>query len=172
MKVKSHELSLAALFSAFTLIGGFISIPIGPVPITLQTLFVLLTGFYLSPMSALMSQGVHLLLVLIMRGPQAFLSPSFGFLVAFPAAAYLSSYLKENKIIINSFLLVTIATVVLYLIGTPYMGFILNYILDKNFSLIQIIKSGVLLFIPGDLMKGAAALAVVNRLKKVSKVPL
>lgn len=35
-----------ALFVALIAIGAFMSIPVGPVSITLQTLFVMLSGFF------------------------------------------------------------------------------------------------------------------------------
>ena len=41
---KSKEISFVALFAALTAVGGFISIPFYPVPLTLQVFFVLLSG--------------------------------------------------------------------------------------------------------------------------------
>ena len=43
-KVGVKTLARTALFTALIVVGGFIRIPIGAVPITLQTLFVLLGG--------------------------------------------------------------------------------------------------------------------------------
>ena len=91
MKTTTREITLISLFSALTAIGAFISIPLGPVPITLQTLFVLLAGFLLSPRSAALSQIVYIGIGLagvpifsgFTGGLQAILKPSFGFLVGF-----------------------------------------------------------------------------------------
>ena len=44
-----HRLVLIALFAALLAVGGWISIPIGPVPITLQTMFLTLAGLTLGP---------------------------------------------------------------------------------------------------------------------------
>lgn len=44
MKIRVKEMSLVSMFTALTAVGAFITIPIGPVPITLQSLFVLLSG--------------------------------------------------------------------------------------------------------------------------------
>ena len=41
----------------------------------------------------------------------------------------------------------------LYLIGTPYMGLILNLYLGKGMSVWQIVRAGCLLYLPGDALK-------------------
>lgn len=45
----SKELTRIALSTALIAVGSFITIPLGPVPFTLQTLFVILAGLYLKP---------------------------------------------------------------------------------------------------------------------------
>lgn len=42
-----RDISHIGIFTALTAVGAFISIPIGPVPITLQSFFVLLSGIIL-----------------------------------------------------------------------------------------------------------------------------
>ncbi|HHX30124.1 MAG TPA: biotin transporter BioY, partial [Clostridiaceae bacterium] len=42
--MKTGRLTRAALMAVLTLAAGFIRIPAGPVPVTLQTLFVFMTG--------------------------------------------------------------------------------------------------------------------------------
>lgn len=42
-----RDLARIGIFTALTAIGAFISIPAGPVPITLQSFFVLLSGLML-----------------------------------------------------------------------------------------------------------------------------
>ena len=51
----------AALMSAFIAVGAFIIIPIGPVPIVLQNLFVLLAGLLLGSRWASTGVGIYLL---------------------------------------------------------------------------------------------------------------
>ncbi|NLY84989.1 MAG: biotin transporter BioY, partial [Tissierellia bacterium] len=62
MKLTIREMTLVAMFAALTSIGAFISIPIGEVPITLQTLFVLLSGLILGPKLGALSQLIYLIL--------------------------------------------------------------------------------------------------------------
>ncbi|HOK62685.1 MAG TPA: biotin transporter BioY, partial [Soehngenia sp.] len=65
MKLKSSDITKVALFTALTAIGSFISIPVGVVPITMQSLFVLLSGFLLGPFLGALSQAVYLILGLV-----------------------------------------------------------------------------------------------------------
>ncbi|MBW1753156.1 MAG: biotin transporter BioY [Deltaproteobacteria bacterium] len=51
----------ASLLAALTAAGAYLAIPIGPVPIVLQNLFILLTGLLLGSRWGLASVGVYLL---------------------------------------------------------------------------------------------------------------
>jgi biotin transport system substrate-specific component len=42
---------------------------------------------------------------------------------------------------------------VLYLVGVPYMGVILNLYLGKGLSAWSLVKSGMLIYLPGDSLK-------------------
>ncbi len=46
-KMNIRQMTLVSLFAALTAVGAFISIPLYPVPITLQNLFTLLAGMTL-----------------------------------------------------------------------------------------------------------------------------
>lgn len=162
MKISVHDLTRISLMAALSFVGGMIAIPLGPVPITLQTLFVLLSGFILTAPAAFLSQLLHMLLVLIVRGFQTVMSPSFGFLIGFMAAATLMAWLRDNQKVKTISLLAGIGTAVIHLIGTPYMAFILNVVLGNNLTVMQILMSGVILFLPGDFLKGIIAVSTVK----------
>ncbi len=51
----------ASLFAALTAVGAYIAIPVGPVPIVLQNLFVFLAGLLLGPRWGLASVAIYLL---------------------------------------------------------------------------------------------------------------
>lgn len=176
MKTKTREITLISLFSALTAIGAFISIPLGPVPITLQTLFVLLAGFLLSPRSAALSQIVYIGIGLVgvpifsgfTGGLQAVLKPSFGFLVGFVMASVIASVIsRKHPTPKGLFLAGATATICMYIIGIPYMAFILNSVMDSGFSFMAILNMGLFLFLPGDLLKLLIATYLGNRLRKV-----
>nr|WP_321303209.1 ECF transporter S component [uncultured Trichococcus sp.] len=172
MKLSTRDLTQISIFAALTFVSGFLSIPVGPVPITLQTLLVLLTGFFLRPKAAFFAQSLHLLLKLLLGGFQYLLSPSFGFVFGFVAAATLISYLvhKKEGSFLNYGLAAIAGTIVMYAIGLPYMAAILNGIMGNQFGLAEIFQMGMILFIPGDIGKALLAIILADRLKGRARV--
>lgn len=168
MKLTIRDMTRISIMAALTVVSSFISLPIGPVAVTLQTLFVLLTGLLFTPKQAFYTQIVNLLLTILMRGPQIFISPSFGFLVAFIVVSTLLAWLKENGKIKNVTYLVIVGTVISYIIGTPYMAFILNRVMRLNLSFTDVLNTGVILFLPGDALKAMLAIIVVKSVSKVT----
>lgn len=174
MKLNIKEIVLTSIFTALTAVGAFITIPIGPVPIILQSFFVLLSGMLLGPKLGALSQVLYIALALIglpifsgfSGGLQILLKPSFGFAIGFIFAAYIIGYIihgnmeLKNKAFISSIL----GSIIIYLFGLPYMYFILNIIMEQDFSFINIINMGCLLFIPGDLLKLIIANIIYKRL--------
>ena len=55
---------------------------------------------------------------------------------------------------------------VLYLIGTPYMGLILNLYLGKGMSVWQIARAGCLIYLPGDMLKIAVCAPLCLTLRR------
>ena len=175
MKLTIQDITHIGIFTALTAIGAFISIPLGPVPITLQTFFVLLAGIILGSKKAMLSQIVYLLLGLaglpifanFTGGVQAVVKPSFGFLIGCVIAAYCVGKFMENKSIttINMSLSVLMGTIIIYAAGLPYMYYILNIMLDSNLSIMKILQIGMLIFIPGDVLKAVIAVFVGKKLQ-------
>ncbi|HHV39522.1 MAG TPA: biotin transporter BioY [Tepidimicrobium sp.] len=180
MKLSIREMILISLFTALTAIGAFISIPIGDVPITLQSMFSLLAGLLLGPKLGALSQLVYVLLGLsgirifagFSGGPQTIFKPSFGFLIGFIFAALIvGKFIHDGKltglkgIVLTAFL----GTFVIYLFGISHMYIILNKMMDKAISLSATIKMGCLIFLPGDILKAILtsfiAFKVLERLK-------
>jgi len=56
-----HRLVWTALMAALIAVGAFVHFPLGPVPISLQVLFVLLAGFLLGPLAGASAVGLYLL---------------------------------------------------------------------------------------------------------------
>ena len=170
-----RDITHVGIFTALTAVGAFISIPIGPVPITLQSFFVLLSGIILGSKKAMFSQITYLLLGLIgfpifagfSGGIQTIFKPSFGFIIGYIVAAYVVGKLTERKPItpINSWVAVLAGSIAIYAFGLPYMYYILNIMLKSNLNIIKILQLGMLSFIPGDLLKAAIAVFISQKLK-------
>ena len=84
-KVNVRNLSLMALFAALTAVGAFITIPVPPVPFSLQIFFAILAGALLGSRQGAMSIVIYLLLGLCGlpvftkgAGLSYLLQPTFG----------------------------------------------------------------------------------------------
>jgi len=175
MKLSARDITQIGIFAALTAIGAFISIPVGPVPISLQTFFVLLSGIILGSRKAMLSQVVYVMLGLIglpifagfSGGFQTIFKPSFGFIIGFIIAAYVVGKISERES--NSIKYMSIAVItgslIMYVIGIPYMYYILNIILSKSLDIIQIMKLGMFMFIPGDILKAIVVVLIGKKLQ-------
>jgi biotin transport system substrate-specific component len=140
-----------------------VSLPWSPVPVTGQTLAVLLVGALLGSrrgslaVLTYIAQGLAGLPVFAggAFGMARLLGPTGGYLVGFVAAAFLVGLLAErgwDRRVLTTAAAMTLGNLVIYAVGAlwlaPFVGG-----LDKALAL------GALPFIPGDLLKiGAAAL--------------
>lgn len=162
------SLTRSALFGLLTFFCGFIRIPIGPVPVTMQTLAVSCAAIFLDPMEATMAMLVHLLLKMLLTGGGALvLMPSFGFVLGFIFSAWAGSLLfrkAPGKNLSQRLLLSLLAAGFLpYLLGLPYMAYILNTVQGLHFGGIKILQAGFLAFLPGDLAKVAMAYLITRK---------
>ena len=95
---------LILAFTLLTAIGAQISIPAIPVPFTLQTFFVLLSGAVLGARRGAASQLLYLAAgaagAPVFAGFKAsflhLVGPTGGYLLAFPVAAFLTGYVLHN----------------------------------------------------------------------------
>ena len=92
------KLAYIALFTALIVVGGFVRIPVGTIPITLQTLFVLLGASLCGKTVGVLSAVVYLIIGLIgvpvfSAGGGIFyvLQPTFGYLLGFVLAGLIIS---------------------------------------------------------------------------------
>src|SRR5699024_2650268 len=131
--MKTKEITLTAVLIALLIVCSQIVIPIGPIPITLQTLAVLMIGYFLSPKNAWLATSLYLIMGVaglpvlagFSGGFHVLLTPAFGFVIGFIPASYMQAkYLDhhsntETKHLLISALLNTVFT---YLIGLIYMA--------------------------------------------------
>jgi biotin transport system substrate-specific component len=161
--LSSRELSLVALFAALSGIGGFIRLPIPYVPLTLQSLMVMLSGLILGGRLGALSQVVYILVGLMGipvfahgGGPGYVLQPSFGYLLGFVAGAYVIGRFTEGRQRLPrlALLLVLLAGLaVIYLPGVTVLYLNLHLIQQKPFAAGTVVKIGLLAPLPGDLLK-------------------
>jgi len=168
----TRDLSLAAMFAALISIGAVIAIPmVGPVPLTLQVLFVMLAGLLLGARLAALAATGYLLIGLVApvyaggsSGVGALLGPAGGYLFGFVLGAWLVGALAERLAPQTVWGLAAVALAGLlpiYALGAAWLAW------QVHASSVQVVVwTGVLQFVPGDLAKalmaGLAARALIS----------
>ncbi len=162
----------ASLFAALTAAGAYIAIPIGPVPIVLQNLFVLLAGLALGGKWGAVSIGIYLIAGAVglpvfaigTGGIGRFAGPTGGYLIGFFFAAYITGIISSIKK--NTFfdiIAMIIGSAVIYIFGITW----LKMVTKMSFSKALIV--GCYPFIIGDAVKIAAAIPIIKAIRKVIK---
>ncbi len=164
-----RKLVLASLMAALIAVGGYIVIPIGPVPIVLQNLFVLVAALLLGSRWAAACVAVYLLAgacgLPVFAGGGAGLGhlfgPRGGYLFGFLAAAWVVGRISEagrQRPLIEVGGMV-IGSLVIYAIGVPW----LQKLLGLSFS--KALLVGMYPFLVGDLLKIVAAFIIVKSVR-------
>jgi biotin transport system substrate-specific component len=156
-------------FVALTFLGAKIEIPVQPVPYTLQTMFVMLSGAFLGPYLGALSQLFYLLLgsagLPVFAGPTAgilkLFGPTGGYLLAFPVSAFVIGYLVRLR---DSFVWIVLSMFVGLILIFAFGTIQLNFVLLHNWS--EAIKSGFLIFSFWDALKLLASASIYKALRK------
>jgi biotin transport system substrate-specific component len=171
MNTTNRKTIMTALFSALIIVGAYIRFPLPPVPITLQTMFVLLCAMLGGRKTGTFAVGIYLLLGSIGLpvftaggGLGILLGPTGGYLLALLPAAYLTGVAADigynrgkGKGYTFGCLLGGLAgTLVIYLIGVPFLKF------NLSMSWSAAIKAGMLPFLAGDAVKLIVALTLAK----------
>ena len=173
--MSTRDLSYIALFAAIVAALGLlpaIALPVVPVPVTAQTLGVMLAGSLLGARRGGMSLVVFLVLVAAglpalaggRGGIGVFLGPSGGFVLAWPLGAFVVGLLTErwwDRYTMGAALLCNVVGGILaiYLVGIPFLAAVAGIGLVKA-------ALGSLVFLPGDVVKAVLASFVAVRVKR------
>lgn len=162
------------MLTVLTAIGGFIRIPFFPVPITLQTLFVYLSGNLVK--RGWISQSLFLILGLIGvpvfvsgGGPGYVFHPTFGYLLGFPIAAFAIGAIRRNsepswRVLLKANL---IGMTLIFVPGVIGLYVNINHMAGLSMSWKQALTTGALLFLPGEMIKIGLAVWLSGRLSRV-----
>ena len=168
---KSLKITLCALFAALTAVLSQILVPIGPVPINMATFAVFCAGALLGSKLGALSIAIWVLLgavgvpvyTMMRSGPAALFGPTGGFIIGFMPAAFIIGLIVEkfngnNKIHIHAIAMLAGATTY-FILGTAW------FMYSTNTGLLEALGICVFPFIPGDLLKIAAAAMLVMHLR-------
>ena len=156
-------------FAAFTAVAAQLAVrlPFTPVPVTMQTLFVVLAGITLGPRDGFYAMVSYLAVGLagapvfagFTFGPLVFVGPTGGYLIAFPAAAllagYLVSLLGKGRVAVFSASIAGSALILL-------MGG-LHFSLLTGLSAAAVVQLAILPFAAGEVFKGCVAAVVAGK---------
>jgi len=159
-----------------------VEIPLWPVPITGQTLGVIIVGASLGAWRGAAALTTYMVLGLaglpIFAGLTgslvAIAKPSFGFVIGFIFSAFVAGWFAErawDRRPALAFVGFAAASVVPFLFGIPYLAVVLNVSLGLDLTFWQILEAGLFPFIIGGLVKaGIAALIIPGAWALVRKV--
>jgi biotin transporter BioY len=151
----AKDIILVLSFSLITGLSAKLKIEIGAVPITMQTLIVLLSGALLGSRRGALSQLTYLFLGLaglpwFARGGGILylMSPTFGYIMGFVLAAYFIGWLCErgfDRQLKTAILAMLLGNIILYIPGLLWLA--------KFVGVEKVLTVGFYPFIFGDLLK-------------------
>ncbi|KUO62395.1 hypothetical protein APF79_07750 [bacterium BRH_c32] len=162
-------------FSVLTFLSAQVAVPVQPVPFTLQTLLVVLSGAFLGSKNGAASQALYLLVGAIgipvfaafTGGFVKFFGPTGGYLLSFPFAAFLTGYIIEkynSKFAVIA--AVVLANLLILVVGSLYLSVFFGGNISQSFM------SGLIIFSIWDVIKISAAISIYFSLRaKYPRLP-
>lgn len=173
-------LTYSALFAAILVVLSFVNIHIGisPVPITLQNFAVMLAGALLGARYGLISIGTVVVLCAIgfpmlhgAGGPGFIFGPTGGFIWAYPLSAlligfFISKLPTKGATALGLHVLVCFlfGSLLLYVPGVPWLAY------SADVTLSEALVLGMYPYLPGDLIKSAAAALIIMPVRAIFPV--
>lgn len=175
-ELKLKDMMYCSMFAALISVLAFLVIPLpfSPVPVTGQTLAIMLAGLILGPVQAFLSVLIFILLgiagVPVFSGGRAgigvLVGPSGGYIIGFLVGAVIISLLskKANNVWTLGASAIFGGIIMVYLLGVPWLSYI------TGMGATEAIVAGALPFIPGDVFKVVVATILAKRIKPHLKI--
>lgn len=174
MNLQIKMMVFTSLFVALTAIGALIAIPIGPVPIVLQNMFVLLGALILGPGWGMVFIAVYLLIGLAglpvfshgTSGIGKLFGPTGGYLLGYiPCVLATASISKVfGRRLWSDIVAMILGTVIIYAAGVPWLKIVTNMSFNKALAV------GMYPFLIGDAVKIIAAAFIARSLRTTIKI--
>ena len=161
----------ASLLAALIAAGAYLALPIGPVPIVLQNLFVFLSGLLLGPRWGVASVGVYLMAGALglpvfaggVGGIGRFAGPTGGYLLGYLPAVYVIGWISKKskgRVAVDVLAMVS-GSIIIYTCGVSWLKILSGMTLAKTLIV------GMYPFILGDGIKIAAAVPIAKALRPI-----
>jgi len=179
--VKSLKQSKLIKYIFFALIGSIvlaisskIKIPFYPVPMTMQTLVVLMIGIAFGWKIGLATVSLYLFegmigLPVFSGTPEKgiglvyFTGPTMGYLLGFLVAVYISGKFNYDNNLFKNFFKLLFATSFIYLMGVAWLGSLIGW--DK-----PVFMLGAQPFLLAELFKILIATLAIHQIKKINRL--
>jgi biotin transport system substrate-specific component len=167
-------LFIALIGTILLAVSSKIKIPFYPVPMTMQTLVVLIIGIGFGWKLGVLTITLYLFegmvgLPVFSGTPEKglgivyFTGPTMGYLIGFVVATFLSGKFNFDNNVIKNFIKLSFAVSFIYILGIIWLGQLIGW--DK-----PIFKLGVQPFLLAELFKILLATLAINQIKKIKKV--
>lgn len=185
MKITTRDMILIGLFAALTAVGGFLKIPTPVVPFTLQVLFCAYAGVFLGSKNGLISQLLYVIIglagipIFSKGGGLAYIyEPTFGYILGLILCAFIIGKVTEGAKecrFIRFFIASIAGLTAVYIIGVPYLYFMINRVTEVPITFSTAIKMGLIPFIVQDIIKciivAVTAVKIVPILGRLGYIP-
>lgn len=169
-KLTIKTIALIAVMTAVTCVLAPLSLPIGPVPISLTNLAIYFGLYILGVKKESLSYIVYMLIGLaglpvfsnFTGGVGKLFGPTGGYIIGFlPMAVIAGIFIDRTKgKLFPSLLGMVLGTVICYALGTIWLAY------QANMDFKAALFAGVIPFIPGDLIKMVLAAVLGPKIKR------
>jgi biotin transport system substrate-specific component len=156
------DIVLVVAGAALTALLAQVAVPLYPVPITGQTLAVLLVGASLGAARGALSLALYAVLGIVglpvfsdfAGGPEVILGPTGGYILGFIASAALVGWLSERaweRQVLKALATFAAGTLVVFAVGLPWLA------ISLGLDLMQTLSAGLFPFLIGGAIKAVIA---------------
>ena len=168
------NLFIALIGTIILAISSKIKIPFYPVPMTMQTLVILIIGISFGWKLGVATIALYLFegiigLPVFSGTPEKgigliyFTGPTMGYLAGFLVTVFIAGKFNFDNNLLKNFLKLTFATSFIYILGMFWLGSLIGW--DKS-----IFKLGAQPFLLAELFKVLLATFAINQIKKIKKL--
>lgn len=161
------DVILIAAGAGLTAIAAQLAVPLWPVPITGQTLAVLIVGSSLGALRGALSMVLYALIGIAgvpvfsdaTQGFSVVAGPTGGYIIGFIFAAAVTGWLAQRQWdhrLLKGFVAFSVGTLATFAIGLPWLA------ASLNLSLEQTLQAGLYPFILGGIIKAALAAGFIR----------
>ncbi len=171
-RTRAMDVTLIAAGAALTAVSAQIAVPLWPVPVTGQTLAVLLVGVTLGAVRGGLSILLYAVLGIVglpvfsesSSGWNVVAGPTGGYIIGFVFAAILTGWLAQrewDRKLLRAFVAFIVGSVVTFAFGLPWLAAYLGAVGAPN-DLNSVLTAGLYPFILGGVVKAILGAGIIT----------